>query len=125
MSARPSEQESVALGRLDDRVLVALEEMNGRIAFSGLRRTLGAHPESLSRALRRLEREGLIERSEQGYRSTRHPDLPSATESELHAVARIEIHRGSRLTPCSLGSLADGLARSDGWAWSTAPGSSF
>ncbi len=94
MSARPSEQESVALGRLDDRVLVALEEMNGRIAFSGLRRTLGAHPESLSRALRRLEREGLIERSEQGYRSTRHPDLPSATESELHAVARIEIPPG-------------------------------
>jgi len=94
MSSGPAEEPTVPLGRLDDRVLVALEEMNGRMAFSGLRRTLGAHPESLSRALRRLEREGLVERSELGYRSTRHPDLPSSSESELHAVARIEIPPG-------------------------------
>lgn len=55
--------------RLDDRVLVLLDRFGGRVAFSGLRRALGAHPESLSRALRRLEREGLIGREAGGYRS--------------------------------------------------------
>jgi len=90
----PAEQEYVPSGRLDDRVLLALEEMNGRIAFSGLRRSLGAHPESLSRALRRLEREGLIDRSDQGYRSTRPPAPPTSADAELHAVARIEIPPG-------------------------------
>lgn len=85
---------SVPLGRLDDRVLVALEERNGRIPFSGLRRTLGAHPESLSRALRRLEREGLVERSSEGYRSVRPPGKVAGPEAELHAVARIELPGG-------------------------------
>jgi len=94
MSPRPVEEEAVPSGRLDDRVLVALEEMHGRMPFSGLRRTLGAHPESLSRALRRLEREGLVERSDQGYRSTRRPDLTASADGELHAVARIEVPPG-------------------------------
>ena len=56
-------------GRLDDRVLVLLDAFGGRVAFSGLRRALRAHPESLSRSLRRLEREGLIDREDGGYRS--------------------------------------------------------
>ena len=94
MASRPIEEEHPPSGRLDDRVLLALEEMNGRIAFSGLRRTLGAHPESLSRALHRLEREGLVDRSEQGYRSIRRPEPGSAPDGELHAVARIEIPPG-------------------------------
>ncbi|MGP8072368.1 MAG: helix-turn-helix transcriptional regulator [Thermoplasmata archaeon] len=94
MTGRPVVEEPAPSGRLDVRVLVALEEMNGRMAFSGLRRSLGAHPESLSRALRRLEREGLIERSDQGYRSTRHPDLVPGPDAELHAVARIDIPPG-------------------------------
>src|SRR5580658_1460258 len=54
--------------RLDDRVLELLAGHRGEFAFSGLRRTLGAHPESLTRALRRLQRRGEIEHSPSGYR---------------------------------------------------------
>jgi hypothetical protein len=53
--------------RLDDRILGLLSERRGRIAFNGLRRALDAHPESLTRALRRLERSGAIGRDRGGY----------------------------------------------------------
>jgi hypothetical protein len=53
--------------RLDERVLGLLAEHSGRIAFNGLRRSLAAHPESLSRSLRRLERDGLVVREDGGY----------------------------------------------------------
>jgi hypothetical protein len=80
---------------LDDRVLVTLQEMHGRMAFSGLRRSLGAHPESLARALRRLEREGLVDRSSEGYRALTAPrPIGSAEGSELRSVARIEVPVG-------------------------------
>jgi DNA-binding Lrp family transcriptional regulator len=58
------------LPKLDDRVRDLLSEFPGAVAFAGIRRTLGVHPESLSRALRRLEREGSVERTEKGYRLT-------------------------------------------------------
>lgn len=90
----PPEESPTSPGRLDDRVLLALEERNGRVPFSGLRRALGAHPESLSRALRRLEREGLVERSSEGYRSVRQPERVVGAGGELHAVARIELPGG-------------------------------
>lgn len=54
--------------RLDDRVRELLTELPGSVAFQGLRRTLGVHPESLTRALRRLERDGAVERTQEGYR---------------------------------------------------------
>jgi DNA-binding HxlR family transcriptional regulator len=38
------------------------------VSFQGIKRKLGVHQETLSRALRRLERDGYIERSGQGYR---------------------------------------------------------
>ncbi len=38
--------------------------------FDGLRRITGAHPETLSRALERLEDEGMIVRSSEGYGTT-------------------------------------------------------
>ncbi|MGI0068182.1 MAG: hypothetical protein ACREB9_07210, partial [Thermoplasmata archaeon] len=53
--------------RVDDRVLRVLAEHPGRIAFNGLRRALGVHPESLARALRRLQRDGSIRHSARGY----------------------------------------------------------
>jgi len=40
------------------------------IAFQGIRRRLGIHPEQLSRALHRLADDGLVERTEHGYRAT-------------------------------------------------------
>jgi DNA-binding Lrp family transcriptional regulator len=87
--------EPAFLGRLDDRVLELLHGLPGRIAFSGLRRSLGAHPESLARALRRLEREGLVDRSAAGYRAL---DLPVGTPidpvGQLRQVAEIGIPPG-------------------------------
>ncbi|MCI4317072.1 MAG: GntR family transcriptional regulator, partial [Thermoplasmata archaeon] len=53
--------------RLDDRVRELLGNIGGRLAFNGLRRALGVHPESLTRALRRLEREGVVQRRADGY----------------------------------------------------------
>lgn len=79
-------------GRLDDRILHALEGLPGRVAFSGLRRVLGAHPESLARALRRLEREGLVERVDGGYRvlADAHRSIEELT-ADLHPIAQVEL----------------------------------
>lgn len=54
--------------RLDERVRDLLSGFPGAVAFQGLRRTLGVHPESLTRALRRLERDGEVEKTQKGYR---------------------------------------------------------
>jgi DNA-binding Lrp family transcriptional regulator len=40
----------------------------GAISFQGIRRKLGLHQETLSRSLRRLERDGLVDKSEHDYR---------------------------------------------------------
>ncbi len=79
-------------GRLDDRVLETLQGLRGRLAFSGLRRVLGAHPESLARSLARLEREGLIERADGGYRALGpSPPLDAPRAEELRSVARVQL----------------------------------
>ncbi|MGI0130309.1 MAG: helix-turn-helix transcriptional regulator [Thermoplasmata archaeon] len=92
MDSDPPSLEGGASPRLDERVLVTLHELNGRIAFSGLRRALKAHPESLSRALRRLEREGLIERGDGGYRILAPEADPGLTGSNpLRSIARVEV----------------------------------
>lgn len=81
-------------GSLDDRILTTLSGLHGRMAFNGLRRKLGAHPESLARALRRLEREGLIERADGGYRSLSAEGSAIAEgSSALRPIARIELPR--------------------------------
>ncbi len=66
--------------RVEDQVLTLLSDTSGTIAFSGLRRTLKVHPESLVRALRRLERSGAVTRSSQGY-SLRDPTGPRPEET--------------------------------------------
>jgi len=81
---------------LDERVLSTLLDLQGRIAFSGLRRVLHAHPESLSRSLRRLEREGRVERSSDGYRAVgagANRLVPGS--SELRPIAQVELPPGS------------------------------
>lgn len=89
------------LARLDDRVLETLEGSRGRVAFSGLRRVLRAHPESLSRALHRLEREGLVERVDGGYRSlVAAPLPPDGSPGERRAIARVELPPGA--TPAAV-----------------------
>jgi len=83
-------------GRLDERVLSTLQGFAGRVAFSGLRRVLGTHPESLSRALRRLEREGLVERVDGGYRAlARPPTVDPRSDQGLRSIAEIDLPPGS------------------------------
>jgi hypothetical protein len=95
VSGPSSPEDPPAPGRLDDRVLAALHEMHGRMAFSGLRRNLGAHPESLARSLRRLEREGLIDRADDGYRALGPPAaLAPFSETDLHPIARVDVPLG-------------------------------
>lgn len=56
---------------------------------------LHVHPESLSRALHRLEREGLVERGDGGYRSLVAGPLPDADASaDRRVIARVELPPG-------------------------------
>lgn len=93
----PWETEEPLQPRLDDRVLEVLSESSGRIAFSGLRRVLGVHPESLTRALRRLERDGTIRRRGGSYELS----APIARDAEAkpapapRTVASIELAPGT------------------------------
>ena len=85
--------------RLDDRVMELLTEHPGRLAFNGLRRTLGAHPESLSRALRRLEREGRVTHDADGYALRLDGETPitpgrSAEREPPHLVASVHLPAG-------------------------------
>jgi len=54
----------------DWQVLDAFHEPESSLAFQGLKRRLGMHQETLSRALHRLESDNLVERTEDGYRLT-------------------------------------------------------
>lgn len=93
-------------GRLDERVVTTLQGMSGRLAFSGLRRVLGAHPESLSRSLRRLTREGLVEKVDGGYRALGpRPRVDARSDRDLRSIGRIDLPPTERDGPL-LGRLA-------------------
>jgi DNA-binding Lrp family transcriptional regulator len=95
--ASPQDEPSIEpTGGLDQRVLSTLQGLQGRIAFSGLRRVLHAHPESLSRSLRRLEREGLVERADGGYRALGGlPKGESRPSTDLRAIAHVDLPPGA------------------------------
>ena len=74
MSYVPHDGRLDASWDLDDREFDVLAELArqeaGRTAFQGLRRSLGLHQQALTRTLRRLERQGVVEHDEQGYALT-------------------------------------------------------
>ena len=54
----------------DNKILAVLNEAGSNYSFKGLMRKLNLHQQSLSRALRRLEEMGIVEKSPVGYRLT-------------------------------------------------------
>ncbi|QQG48172.1 MAG: hypothetical protein HY247_05290 [archaeon] len=63
--------EGSGLGGNDADVMATIEaEGLSVFTFDGIRRITGAHPETLSRSLERLEEDGAIVRSEEGYATT-------------------------------------------------------
>jgi len=64
-------QDYPALNARDVEVVRAIEEESLSVfTFDGLRRITGAHPETLSRSLERLEDEGYVVKSPEGYSVT-------------------------------------------------------
>jgi len=82
--------------RLDDRIVRRMQEQPGHVSFNGLRRSLSAHPESLSRALRRLERFGVVLHDEAGYALADGPttEFDAGVRPEFHAVGEVELPEG-------------------------------
>ena len=77
--------------RESDREVLELlgNEPASAVGFQGLKRRLHLHPEKLSRALRRLERDDLVEKTELGYRiGERARDLltPTAMKPAIPSV---------------------------------------
>ncbi len=109
MSPEPGATSSAPDPRLDDRIMELLTARAGRIAFNGLRRSLGAHPESLARALRRLERDGLVNHADDGYWLNADgipPHRPQGPASDpLRAVASVTLPPGIEASEV-LGALA-------------------
>jgi len=74
-----------------DVVRIIEEEGLTVFTFDGLRRIMGAHPETLSRALDRLEEEGMIVRSPGGYSATRKAKDMAGPEPTFTAGRRVPI----------------------------------
>jgi len=71
---------SYSLSERDTDVLSLIDEEDlTTFTFDGLKRRLGLHPETLSRILSRLEQEGIVKKSPEGYRVT-----PKITKLKLH-----------------------------------------
>src|SRR5947209_9720163 len=72
-SVDPSAREALDDLRDHDREVLEFlsHDPDSQVAFQGLRRRLGIHPEQLSRALHRLADSELVERTDLGYRVSR------------------------------------------------------
>ncbi len=74
-----SQATDYSLSERDADILALIEAEDFAIfTFDGLKRRTGLHPETLSRALARLEEEGIIKKEHEGYRVT-----PKITELKL------------------------------------------
>jgi hypothetical protein len=61
-----------SVGDRDSDILAFLSEEDFTFfTFEGLKRRLGLHPETLSRILNRLEQEGIVKKTSEGYKVTR------------------------------------------------------
>jgi hypothetical protein len=81
-----------SIGDRDSDILAFLSQEDFTFfTFEGLKRRLGLHPETLSRILLRLEQEGIVKKTSEGYTVTReiakylklHPNSPSESRVSL------------------------------------------
>jgi len=96
-TADPSARESIDDLREHDREVLEFlsQDPSSHVAFQGLRRRLGIHPEKLSRALHRLAEDDLVERTELGYRATPRAMAvvsPSALRSEDAGITILQTY---------------------------------
>src|SRR3990170_2298431 len=71
-TADPSAREAIDDLREHDREVLEFlsQDPSSQVAFQGIRRRLGIHPEQLSRALHRLAEDELVQKTDVGYRVT-------------------------------------------------------
>ena len=71
-SVAPRNADSLDDMREHDREVLEFlsRDPHAQVAFQGIRRRLGIHPEQLSRALHRLGEDGLVQKTDVGYRVT-------------------------------------------------------
>ena len=85
------ESEPTAISSRDAEVVRTIEEEGLEIfTFDGLRRITGAHPETLSRSLERLEDDGFVVRSPEGY---------SVTNKARESFGARPVYGGARRIP--------------------------
>ncbi|MDA4128095.1 MAG: hypothetical protein OK422_01310 [Thaumarchaeota archaeon] len=86
------EIDAAPLSARDAEVVQAIEEEGLTVfSFDGLRRITGAHPETLSRALDRLEEQGVVTRAPEGYIVTERAKEVPAVRPLGVAEARIPL----------------------------------
>lgn len=82
------------LRKEEEEVLKTLSTVvDGDVSFTGMRRVLGMHQEKLSRILKRLERHGLINKTEHGYKlsgKARHIISKNRTEP-AHVLVDVQV----------------------------------
>jgi hypothetical protein len=89
--AEPAEN-SPAVSPRDAEVVRAIgEEGLSIFTFDGLRRIMGAHPETLSRSLERLEDDGFVVRSPDGYNVTDKARVSMAAMTATEGTRRVPI----------------------------------
>ena len=130
-SADPSTHHEIDDLREHDREVLEFlsQDPSSQVAFQGLRRRLGIHPEQLSRALHRLADDALVERTDVGYRVTpralqvlspgsQRPEEPGVTILQTYLPANLDLRglvqalRGSWIGPLrwyGLSEFADGM----------------
>jgi len=97
-----SQEDELGLREHDREVLgFLLQNPSSLLGFQGLKRKLRIHPEQLSRALRRLASDGLVEQTELGYRITQR------ALGLLDPVAMEDDHDGTTVIQASMPSDVD------------------
>jgi DNA-binding transcriptional ArsR family regulator len=102
---------SYSLSERDSDVLSLIDEEDlTTFTFDGLKRRLGLHPETLSRILSRLDEEGIVEKTLEGYKVT--PKLNrlklNPSRQETQSVSLLQTYLPSNILTQQLISILNG-----------------